>query len=318
MRQLLLLSVGMSALSVIPVYAQNSIQSELEPTEAIRNTINSVEQFQQDLNTASGTVPVAAAIDLSSGHVVSSRAQQGELSLRGPYLSPAGDPQYILSLIDENSGEPLEIRLDELEVKDQSNNPVEFQLETLPEAKIPASIIMLIDASGSMSKVMGRVLSSADKLYDKLPEHFHCEAIVFADSTERYGDPTEACDAKNIGLSNVTADGRTYIFTALKSAFRTMNERTDHDQKIVLVLTDGDPSDFDPALFEELKTMKNDTQVLFFWLGNKYANAEHLYAPLADHYVEDPLGAWRYLNEYFGVFTRKINSQAVVTILESP
>jgi len=307
-------TAAISALLIGSVSAQ-VIESTLEPKAPVYLELTSVEAFQKSFN---ATDPVANAsantivIDDEAGVAV--QAVQGRLNLTNRHVTPDGRIQYIVSLIDEDSGAPLQIQSGDFAITDTNNNPVDFEVETFAEAKFPASVILLIDASGSMGGVMDHVLAQANTLFDRAPDHLHCEAIVFATNSKRYGDPDAPCTAQEVNLSGVKAGGNTRLFTALKNAFKSMNTRNSHHQKMVLVLTDGAPTDGDATLFDEVVKLKSGTQVLFFWLGRKSPDAEKLFEPLADHYVDDPNGAWRYLDQYFGVFTNKLASQTVITI----
>jgi hypothetical protein len=292
------------------------IESNLEPKTAVNlEVIESVASLSEALTAVDSTrFSDAGSTQVDTEAGVAVRAAQGRVSLSERNITADGTVQYIVSLIDENSGIPIELKESNFLVTDRWGRPSEFTLESFEEAEFPASVAILVDSSGSMDSVMDEVIFEAQTLFDKLPDHIECQAVVFADKHTSYGRPGAPCHSSAIDLSGIVADGGTNIFGALKSVFVSMNTHTHHNEKFVLVLTDGAPSDFNDELFSEVLSLKGETQVLFFWLGSKSADAELIFEPLADHFVDDPQGAWRYLDQYFGAFSNRMNSQVVLSI----
>jgi len=164
-------AIALSAVS--SVHAQTLV-SRYEPTEPIKLKIKSVDAFQQNLNITQS--PLAQSLQQSSAGSVSSIVAQypnGNVSVKGPLQTKSGQTQFIVSARDESSGKPLVIKPRDLSVTNNTNT-FEYVLTPLDEAKLPSSVIVVMDASGSMAGVIGKVQNAASYLFDQLPEHMSC------------------------------------------------------------------------------------------------------------------------------------------------
>lgn len=297
------------------VNAQTYVSS-LEPTEPVLLEIDSLEDFQKTLNVLPKVISKNApnvAVSQTTGLTVV--ADKGRLTMAGPFPTNSGSAQYILSLIDEVSGAPLTIAPKNITLSNngQSINP--YVIDNFPKADIRTGVVILADSSGSMGGFLPELIDSANALFEQLPDHMSCRALVFESTHYWVGDPDGPCTPDAIGLHSISAGGGTMLYEALKEAYTDLHSRN-YRQTIVIVLTDGMPSSI--ALKDEIERLRNGIPTLFFWLGNTSPEAEELFGPLADSYVSDPNGAWQYLKNYFAVYAEVMNKQAVITIEPQP
>ena len=296
--------------------ANAQIVSTLEPEDPVNLNVQSVKDFKKGYSAIQADAQsgnASLAFDPKNG--VSVKVADGNVGLLGPWLTALGKLQYMVSLKDGQTGDALEITPDDISVF-LNQQPAKYKFKSVKQAKLPSSVIVVMDRSGSMAGAIGKVQEAASYLFDQMPTHMSCQAITFADTHDWYGNPDIPCTASNVGLPTITAGGGTNLYEALQAAYEELNTRNDHVQKAVIVLTDGQPS-ITPAK-EIAEKLKGDTQTLLFWLGDKFDQAETLFAPLADHYVDDSNGALNYLHNYFDVYSDAINKQAVITIDPQP
>ena len=328
MRKHLHCFASVAALSVISAQATaQTLVSRHEPTGEINLSIRSVEEFQSDMNLdiidpdkAQSAVPAevpkdgSTATDPATGVTVT--ATFGEVSIRSVHDDTTGHVSYVLGLRDKETGAALLIHEKEITVQDSSSTELPFDLQPFDEAKLPASVIVLVDQSGSMSTVMDEVVQTANWLFDTLPDHISCQAVLFAGEQDWYGDRDEPCTANDVALpDNVEAGGGTNLFGALRATYAELGNRNDQTQKVVIVLTDGNPTDEEIA--GEVTPLKLDTYTIFIWLGMTASDAEEVFRPISDVYVSDPNGAWQHIESYLKIFSDAVEKQSVVTI-ESP
>ncbi|MDJ0922257.1 MAG: VWA domain-containing protein [Henriciella sp.] len=297
--------------------------SDLEPKGEVNLSLTPVEQFQQDLDLYGPQFGIVEHVsktgdprlnrsvtDTNAGLTFISRL--GDLSVKRIEDSADGEPRYVLSLKDGRTSMPRRMRPNDIHLIDQNANDVAFRLSPFTNTNLPVSVVIMLDASGSMNGYMPQVVSAANALYDELPEHFRCEALAFESEHTWYGSPSLACNSRNVSIPAIQANGGTNLFTAMAAAYRRLNTRPDDVIKTLIVLTDGAPGD--RSIRSEAQAQKGDVQTIFIWLGDKSQSAESQFLGLADAYVDDPEGAWRHLDQIFSVYSDALSKQSVLTV----
>ncbi|MEL6688604.1 MAG: vWA domain-containing protein [Pseudomonadota bacterium] len=300
-----------------------TLVSDLEPTEPVNIEISTVERFQKDLDLYGPQLGLVRQIPSDGNPRINARiidtqagltfvASSGELSLKRIEDSADGEPQYLATLQDSWSGRARSIRQGDVTLFDRQSNAIDFTLTPFSASRLSASAVVMVDASGSMDRYMPEVIQAANTLFDALPEHISCEALVFETGYRWYGTGQSECSSNSVSLTAISASGTTNLYTAMTAAYERLNGRDNDVVKTLIVLTDGMPSDEEKQ--PEAFAAKQDVQTIFLWLGDQSGDAEARFSSIADAYVEDSDGAWRHLEEYFEVYSEALNKQSVITV----
>ena len=155
---------------------------------------------------------------------------------RAGYRAPTPPPirPTLEFTVTDLSGEYVEISADDLVV---SEDGVDQKVDTFHEAATPLSIVLALDASGSMRKSADALMSAARTFVDALRPEDKLSLLFFSDGVlVAHGLGTNrqtSIDAIN-GYKPV---GGTALYDALADAFGTL--KTVEGRRAVVVMTDG-------------------------------------------------------------------------------
>lgn len=142
-------------------------------------------------------------------------------------------PQIELTLRDTSRGF-VDVSADDLQVFEDG---VEQKIEAFEEALAPVSIILELDASGSMRKSEEGVRAAAKSFIDALPEKDSLGVLQFADSPNLIQDLSKDRKPANAAVAEYHANGGTALYDSLFLGLERL-KRVDGRRAIVL-LTDG-------------------------------------------------------------------------------
>jgi len=155
---------------------------------------------------------------------------------RAGYFAPAPPPirpQIELTIRDVNR-QTVEISTDDLVVLEDG---VEQQVEAFQEAVAPVSIILTLDASGSMKKDASALMDAARSFVASLPAKDNLAVMLFADRPTIVEDLGTDRDASLAAIQKYEAAGGTALYDALFYGLSRLENVT--GRRVVVVLTDG-------------------------------------------------------------------------------
>ncbi|KPJ72802.1 hypothetical protein AMJ52_05035, partial [candidate division TA06 bacterium DG_78] len=114
---------------------------------------------------------------------------------------------------------------------------VEQRLWVEEEERVPASLVLILDSSGSMKHAMQDVLIAAKNLVGKLDEKDHAEIIDFDSNVKVMQTFTNNKQALSSVLDAIVADGGTALYDATAQGIEDLTKRI--GLKAVVLLTDG-------------------------------------------------------------------------------
>ena len=160
-------------------------------------------------------------------HVIRSRS--GYFAPKPPPIRPA-----IEFTATDEEGRYLDLTAEDLEIVE---NGVPQQVESFHEAVQPVSIILAIDASGSMKKKEADVVSSAQEFVHALRPQDQLAVVMFADRVVFAHDLSGNRDFAAEAIADYRANGGTALYDALADSFIRL-KRT-QGRRVVVVMTDG-------------------------------------------------------------------------------
>jgi VWFA-related protein len=160
-------------------------------------------------------------------HVIRSRT--GYFAPKPPPIRPA-----IEFTATDEEGRYLDLTSEDLEVVE---NGVPQQVESFHEAVQPVSIVLAIDASGSMKKKEADVVSSALEFVRALRPQDKLAVVQFADRVVFAHDLSENRQFAAEAIAGYRANGGTSLYDALADSLLRL-KRAD-GRKVVVVMTDG-------------------------------------------------------------------------------
>lgn len=105
--------------------------------------------------------------------------------------------------------------------------------------RMPISLVVLIDTSGSISAKLGRIKAAASSIVRQgHPQDEFCIARFTGDASVVQDFTTNVASLEQ-ALSRLKAGGETALLDAVKFAVQYANERGKHDRKGVILVTDG-------------------------------------------------------------------------------
>ncbi len=135
-------------------------------------------------------------------------------------------------------GQYLEVAADDLEL---SENGVAQKVETFHEASQPVSIVLALDASGSMRHREADVIAAARAFTAALRPQDQLAVMLFADSVVLTHDLSTNRDATREAIDDYKTAGGTALYDALGEALARL-KRTE-GRRVVVVMTDGRDED---------------------------------------------------------------------------
>jgi VWFA-related protein len=160
-------------------------------------------------------------------HVI--RARPGYFARKPPPIRPVIE----FTALDE-SGQYLDLAAVDIEVLE---NGVAQKLELFQEAVEPVSIVLALDASGSMKKKEAEVVSSARDFINALRPQDKLAVVLFADQPVFAHDLTDNRAAALGALDSYRANGGTALYDSLSESLRHLKQA--QGRRAVVVMTDG-------------------------------------------------------------------------------
>jgi VWFA-related protein len=131
-------------------------------------------------------------------------------------------------------GRYLDLTSDDMEILEDG---VVQKLETFQEASQPVSIVLTLDASGSMKKKEAELVDSARQFIDALRPQDRLAVVLFADRPVFAFDLSENRDFAKNALADYKANGGTALYDAVADSLLRL-KRAD-GRRVVVAMTDG-------------------------------------------------------------------------------
>ena len=158
------------------------------------------------------------------------------IAARPGYFAPKAAPvrPTIEFTATDPQGAYLSISADDLEVVEDH---VAQQVETFHEATQPVSIVLVLDASGSMRRRETDVMASARAFVAALRPEDKVGIMLFADDVTLVQDLTADRAASNQAIDSYKTGGGTAFYDAVSAALNRL-ERTE-GRRVIVAMTDG-------------------------------------------------------------------------------
>lgn len=158
------------------------------------------------------------------------------VQVRAGYRSP--DPPPIVPSIEltirDLNRQYVDVSPDDLIVLEDG---VEQKIEAFEEALTPVSIVLTLDASGSMKKATDAVVEAARSFVRALPARDSLAVMQFADAVVLTHDFSTDREAGLESIGQYVADGGTALYDALNSSLVRLKDIK--GRRAIVVLTDG-------------------------------------------------------------------------------
>ncbi|MCA1563239.1 MAG: VWA domain-containing protein [Acidobacteria bacterium] len=178
-----------------------------------------------------GTWRVVTVKTADPGHVI--RTRPGYFAPKPAPIKPALEFTAI-----HPSGQYMDLTVEDLEVVE---NGVPQQVDTFHEAVQPVSIVLALDASGSMRQKEADVVASARDFITALRPQDQLAVVLFSDHSTFAHDLSENRQFAIDALSKYRATGGTALYDALSDSLVRL-KRAD-GRRVVVVMTDGRDED---------------------------------------------------------------------------
>jgi uncharacterized protein YegL len=139
------------------------------------------------------------------------------------------------------------------------------------EERYPASLVIILDSSGSMRQTMQDVLSAAHSLIGALTDYDYAEIIDFDSTVKVMQKFTNNKEELSGILNSIQADGGTALYDALAQGINDLENR--QGLKVVVLLTDGQDENArgdgpgSKMTLDELKTTLRSATVPVYTIG---------------------------------------------------
>jgi Ca-activated chloride channel homolog len=194
-------------------------------------------------------------------HVV--RTRPGYMARKPPPIRPVIE----FTAADE-VGQYLDLSAGNIEILE--NGDVQ-KLELFQEAVEPVSIVLALDASGSMKKKESDVVASAREFVNALRPQDKLAVVLFADHPVFMHDLTDKRDAALAALDLYRASGGTALYDTLAEAL--LHLKRAQGRRVVVVMTDGrdenNPGTGPGSVrsFKDVAGLIKETGALMFGIG---------------------------------------------------
>lgn len=193
-----------------------------------------------------------------------------KIRTRPGYFAPSPPPvrPVIEFTITDTNNRYLDISSDDLVVVEDG---VTQQVESFQEALAPLSIVLTLDASGSMRRVVDTVKDAAHRFVKGLQPNDGLGVILFADQPSIAQDLTKDRDEAAAAIEQYASRGGTALWDALALGFERL--RRVEGRRALVVLTDGrDENDAGTApgslrSFDEVLRLAQEIDVTVFTIG---------------------------------------------------
>lgn len=162
-----------------------------------------------------------------AGHVI--RTRPGYFAPKPPPIRPA-----IEFTASDPAGHYLDLTAEDVEVIE---NGVPQRVESFQEAVQPVSIVLVLDASGSMKKKELDVIASAQEFMTALRPQDQLALVLFADRPVFAHDLSTNRAFAAQALSKYEANGGTALYDALSDSLLRLKRA--EGRRVVVVMTDG-------------------------------------------------------------------------------
>jgi Ca-activated chloride channel family protein len=162
----------------------------------------------------------------------------------------------------------LQVSADDLLVLEDG---VEQKVDTFQEATTPVSLVLALDASGSMKKSTDKVVEAARAFVQSVRPEDKLAVVVFADQSVVSQDLTYDRDAVGRTIDEYKAEGGTALYDALCDSFALVKPIP--GRRAVVVLTDGrDENNPGTApgstrVYDDVKRALQESEVAVFTVG---------------------------------------------------
>ena len=166
------------------------------------------------------------------------------------------------------SGRYLDLTKDDLEVVEDG---VPQAVETFQEAVQPVSIVLALDASGSMKRKEADVVASASEFVDALQERDKLALLMFGDKATFAHDLSTNREFSRDAIKDYRAIGGTALYDALSESL--LRIKYADGRRVVVVMTDGrDENNAGTAAgstrrFEDVLKYIKDSGAMVFAIG---------------------------------------------------
>jgi VWFA-related protein len=167
---------------------------------------------------------------------VSTNVPEYRVKARPGYFAPKPAPvrPSIEFTATDTAGQYLDVSADDLEVVEDD---VPQHVETFHEATQPVSIVLALDASGSMRHREADVIASANAFTDALRPQDQLAVMLFSDSTEFTHDLSTNREGTREAIAGYKTTGGTALYDALAEAMLRLKRV--EGRRVVVVMTDG-------------------------------------------------------------------------------
>lgn len=158
------------------------------------------------------------------------------VSARAGYFAPKPPPirPTLEFTVTDPHGRYLAVAADDLEVTEKG---VAQRVDTFQEATQPVSIILALDASGSMRKKEADVIASARAFADALRPQDQLGVMLFADEAQLVHDLATNRNGTREAIDGYKTNGGTALYDALSQALTRL--QTVEGRRVVVLMTDG-------------------------------------------------------------------------------
>lgn len=176
-------------------------------------------------------------------------------------------PNIEFTALDE-TGRYLDLTADDLEIVEGDQVQA---IESFQEAVQPVSIILALDASGSMRRKEAEVIESAKLFVDALRPEDQLSLFLFSDKVVVAHDLTVGRDISHRSLPGYRAAGGTALYDALSDALVRLS--TVDRRRVVVVMTDGRDEDNpgtgpgSTSTFKDVLEQQQKTRATIFGIG---------------------------------------------------
>ena len=166
---------------------------------------------------------------------VSTNSEEHVIRSRDGYFAPKPPPvrASIEFTVTDDYGFP-EVVADDLTIVE---NGVAQKLETFQEAVNPVSIILALDASGSMRKTLQTAKEAALRFVDMVRPEDKLGLALFADSAEIIEDLGASRNQVRTAIEKFAANGGTALYDALAESLERLNKT--EGRRVIVIVSDG-------------------------------------------------------------------------------
>jgi VWFA-related protein len=147
----------------------------------------------------------------------------------------------------------------------------EQRMITEEEERFPASLVLILDSSGSMKQAMADVLAAAQDLVGRIDEYDYTEVIDFDSDVKVIQKSTNNKQALSDALNSITADGGTALYDAIARGLTDVEKR--EGLKAIVLLTDGKDENAQgdgpgsAITLDKLKTLLRNAAIPLYTIG---------------------------------------------------